>query len=350
MKKWLSPTLIVLLVAFIYRNSFVSPFFQDDKILLGLFASGNIFQVIPNFPYRPISQSLFYFLSQQFFGQNVIGYHLVLFGAFAATIFVVFCLAEKLLKNKTSALAATFFYALNISLFANFYWVATSYFSLGALFFFLTVFFYLEKKTFLTVTSYLLALGSNELAFVLPLIFAALGWYINYWPKKIVFFLLSLPILLWLRLLVGLPQATNYSLSASQSFATFRWYVIRALNLPEGVQRSSDFLLTVTFVLVVSIFLVSFWHHRPNFRLLLLGAAIFILAALPFFFLPAHMSSYYLTMALFGPALVVGETVTNKRLLAVFLVSYFLLTIRGLDFLSKTHWIILKNTGPIGQF
>lgn len=343
MKKWLS--LLLVLVALVYKDSFTSPFFQDDKILLGLPLTP-----ISNFPYRPVSQAIFYSLSQSLFGLNVFYYHLALFLAFVATIFVIFRLAKLLLKDRSKALVATFFYALNISLFANFYWVATSYFTIGALFFFLTILFYLEKKTLLTIVTYLLALGSNELAFVLPLIFAAFGWYLNSWPKRLFGFLVSLPILLWPRLLIGLPQAVDYSLSVGQSLATFRWYAIRVLNFPEGIQRSSDYLLIAAGIVAVSVFIVSFWRHRPNFRLLTLGGIFFVLAACPFFFLPQHMSSYYLTMALFGPALVVGETVTNRKLLIVFLATYLLLTIRGLDFLRQTHWIILKNTGPIGQF
>lgn len=350
MKNWLSPALIVALTAVVYRATFTAPFFQDDKILLDLSASGDIFQVIPNFPFRPISQQLFYFVSQQLFGRDVFGFHLILFLAFGVTVFVVHRLARIILRDKMKALVATFFYALNVSLFANFYWVATSYFVLGALFFFLTIWLYLEKRAVLAAISYLLALGSNEIAFVLPGAFVVLGWYLQSWPKRFWFFLLSLPVLLGLRVLVGLPQASDYTLSASQSGATLRWYALRALNLPEGIQRSSDGLLTAAVLVVAAVLTVCFWRRRPSWRLLVLGGAFFILGALPFFFLPAHMSSYYLTMALFGPALVVGEMVTDKKLVVIFLISYLILTLRGLDFLSQTHWIILKNTGPIGKF
>lgn len=87
-----------------------------------------------------------------------------------------------------------------------------------------------------------------------------------------------------------------------------------------------------------------------NVKLILFGAAFFVLSALPFFFLPNHMSSYYLTMALFGPALIFGKFIQGKKLTILVCLGYLLLTILGLKFLSHTHWIILKNTGPIGKF
>lgn len=87
-----------------------------------------------------------------------------------------------------------------------------------------------------------------------------------------------------------------------------------------------------------------------NLKLILFGAAFFVFGALPFFFLPNHMSAYYLTIALFGPALIAGNVIKSKKLIILFFLGYLLLTIFGLQFLSATHWIILKNTGPIGKF
>lgn len=87
-----------------------------------------------------------------------------------------------------------------------------------------------------------------------------------------------------------------------------------------------------------------------NIKLILFGGAFFVLSAMPFFFLPNHMSSYYLSMALFGPALIAGEILKGRKLIILFCLLYLLLTLLGLNFLSQTHWIILKNTGPIGKF
>lgn len=231
MKKWLS--LLILLIAVIYRDSFISPFFQDDKILLNLF-----FWPTANFPYRPISQALFYHVSYFLFGLNPLGFHLIIFIFFAGTVILIFELAKYFLHDENKAMVATFFYALNISLFANFYWIATSYFTIGAFFFFLTIHFYTKKKWLFTAGAFLLAFGSNEMALVLPVIFLMINWLENSWPKWWWVFLVSLPILFWLRILIGFPQANDYTLAFDgRVIATFRWYLIRTLNLPEGVLR-----------------------------------------------------------------------------------------------------------------
>lgn len=343
MKKWLS--LLVTLVAVIYRDSFTSPFFQDDRILLNLPLTP-----IANFPYRPLSQPIFYQLNYVLFGLNPLGFHLVLFLFFTGTVFLIFSLAKQILKTDLKAFVATVFYAANISLFANFYWIATSYFTVGAFFFFLTIYLYLHKKALAAFLSFLLALGSNEMAFILPIIFLLLGWFRTFWPKSLWLYFLFLPVLLVGRLVLGLPQAVDYTLSLN-FLPTLRWYLFRALNLPEGVQRTTSPALYFVFVIFILLFVVSLLRYRKiSFRLLIFGLAFFLLGALPFFFLPGHMSSYYLTIALFGPALIFGEIVSGKKLTALILVSYLALTVLGLEFLSQTHWIILKNTGPIGKF
>ncbi|MCL4389950.1 MAG: hypothetical protein M1484_01200 [Patescibacteria group bacterium] len=343
MKHWLSVLPIILLTAFVYRASFTAPFFQDDKILLNLATGGNLFAPIPNFPYRPISQALFYKICFFFFGLNPLGYHLALFAFFVGTVILVFLLAQRFLDSWTRAWLVAFFYALNVSLFANFFWIATSYFSIGGFFFFLTIWLYFQKNAWPALVSFILALGSNEIAFVLPLILIIASWFQNYWPKKLGLFVGLLPIFLGLRLLVGLPTAGDYSVGLN-FLSPLRWYSLRAFNLPEGVDRAGP-VFYLLFVALLAMLLVSL----KNRRLLIFGAGFFLVGALPFFFLPAHMSSYYLTIALFGPALIFGGLVRAK-LVSLFVGVYLLLTIFGLDFLSRTHWIILKNTGPIGQF
>lgn len=238
MKSWHKILLLAISAAILYRDSFTSAFFQDDKILLGLANSNNLFTIIPNFPYRPISQALFYRISYLVFGLNPLGYHLVLFAFFVGSLILIFQLAKFFLHDENKSLVTVFFYAFNISIFANFYWIATSYFTIGAFFFFLTCYFYIKGKPLLTAVSFALALGSNEIALVLPIIFLAINWLEKSWPKWSWFFLISLPVLLWLRILIGLPQANDYSLVFdSRIIASLRWYLIRALNLPEGVLR-----------------------------------------------------------------------------------------------------------------
>lgn len=162
MKNWLKILIIICLTAFVYRDSFTSRFFQDDAILLKISQTVSVFNPIPNYPYRPVAIQLFYGPAFNMFGLNPTGYHIILFVAFCATVYFVYLIARELLGKSDPAIITAFFYALNISIFANFYWIANSYFSLGAFLFFATIYFYLKSGKLSLVffyLSFILALG-----------------------------------------------------------------------------------------------------------------------------------------------------------------------------------------------
>ncbi|MCL4397618.1 hypothetical protein M1403_01175 [Patescibacteria group bacterium] len=351
---------IILLSAFVYRDSFNARFFQDDRIAMDMAGSGNWLATVPDvYHYRPVSIQLFYGLSRNLFGLNPIGYHLAEFAAYSLTVVVVYLLLKKILKSREKAMTGTFVYALNVSLFGNFFWIATSYFSLGALFYFLAAYLYLKPGIAATVATFLvtiLAIFSNELALTLPFIFLVLSWHFGSWSKRLVgsFVLAGFYFVAKLKI-IGLPRVSDYSYSLSgRVLVTARWYLFRGLNLPEGVRFEAGNVILWLFLVLIFLMTIGLMRYfslrQPHARILLLSGVWFIVAAAPFYFLPNHMSSYYLTMALFGPALFVGEIVSESWLRATVLPVYLWLTIVGLEFLSRTHWIILKNTGPIGKF
>lgn len=353
----LSLIAICLAAALIYRESFLSPFFQDDKFYLNLKFPTDFFRPIPPVHYHPISNQLFYTLSQLFFGYNYLGFHLVLFVFFCATIIVIANLSQIFLKDRLKSLLVAFFWGLNVSLFPNFYWVAISYFVLGAFFFFSSLYYFLlpgKKSLIISFILFLLSLGSNELGFIFPAIVLLFCWYRNFSWKRALPFVVITPILFFLRTkLVRIASSSDYTFQFNSTFfATIRWYIFRILNLPEGVQRSNIiiYIMFAIFVIFLLISLISYLRNPArNPKLLFFSTMFFLLCGLPFYFLPNHMSSYYMTYALFGPALVYSQII-NRKLLLPIIVIYIGLTFLGLDFLSHTHWIILKNTGPIGKF
>ncbi len=351
---------LVSLVAFIYRDSFTSRFFQDDRILMRLAQTTGVFTAIPHFPYRPIAIQVFYSLGNFLFGNNPVGYHLLLFFAFAGSLFFLFRIMKILFREENKALSAVFFYALNISLFAEFYWIATSYFSLGALFFFGAIYFFLLQGfvfVVLCLLMFLLALGSNEMAFVLPAIFSLCSWYLREGNRqKLAGFWLLDGLLLFFRVIfIGFPKVADYTLKFNfQVLGTLRWYLLRVFDLPEGIRNNPDspviYLLLAVFLILMAVNLYTYFRKRYDPRLFLLGLLWFLTAGLPFYFLPGHMSSYYLALALPGITMIYATAVGKSYKSYIILAVYLLLTIFGLDFLRQTHWIILKNTGPIGQF
>lgn len=346
---------IILLTAILYWPSFTSPFFQDDVIFLKSPKITDIFTTIPDGIWRPLSFQVFYTAGKFLFGLNPLPFHLILFFFSSLSLFLIFSLSKKIFKGEKKALVSVFLYALNISLFANFYWVATSYFVLGGFFIFLSLyFFFCKNSVYLSVISFILSLLSNEIAFVLPLLLILFSWYLKKFQKSLVVFGLIDLVYIYLKALhFGLPQKSVYKIEFLSFFANFRWYLFRAFNLPEGIKRSSDLTIFLLFMLFLILFILGFYLRfksgKLKYRLPLFSFLFFIFGAFPFFFLPMHMSSYYLTVSLLGSSLLFSEIFSvNSKILIFSLLVYLLLSVRGLTFLQETHWIILKNTGPIG--
>src|SRR3989344_62498 len=324
-KYWKEISLIFGLII-LYRDSLFARFFQDDFILKNIALTRGLLEPIANFPYRPIAIQLFYNLSD-----TPVFLHMFLFFTFLAGLFYIF----KITKSYTTVLL----YAFNISLFPLFYWVATSYFSILFLEIFLGAYLYLKNRNKPALLVFVAALLTNELAIVFPALLVLLDFlYKNLNLKKIFpFIFLSLCYLPFRLLISPFPQVDDYKLDFSlKFFATARWYALRIFNLPEGIRNNP--LIIILFALLIVLVLLNI--KRLNLKLLAFSVIWFFVGALPFFFLPNHMSAYYLTISLFGPMVFLAEIV--KKFKPVFLTIYIILSFLGLEFLKTSHWIILK--------
>lgn len=330
----------------IYWPSFTAPFFQDDFELLA--QRGEWFTAVPVYHYHPISNQIFYSLANNIFGSTPLGFHVALFGITVTSLLVIYFLANDLLRDRTIALLTVFFFGFNVSLFPNFYWIAISYFVFGGFFFFCTVWLFLKNSrisNFFSIIAFLAAFLSNELTIIIPAVLTLISWYRKrFSPKLIAFWVIGSLLLLFKRFVVGFsPEPVYQTHFDFAAISTFRWYLLRALNLPEGIRNGADFsVVFLTTVFIVILALTAIFAKKKNPRLLLFGLGWFLLGALPFYFLPQHMSAYYLTLALFGPAVLFAYYCRQTRLTGPAVVVYLLLTYFGLNFLSQTHWIILK--------
>lgn len=355
-KKYIQFVLLSLGLVLLYFNSFTARFFQDDFLLLDLAKKGDYFTPIQNFPYRPISIQVFYGVASLLFGKNVLGFHLLLFLFFLASLYFIYKIAELIfLKERLTPFCAVILYSFNISLFPLFYWIATSYFTLAAFFVFGGIFFYFKKGRFHYFLSWLffvLGLLSNEVVLVYPLLILSIGMLINEINlKKIISFVFVDVLYLIFRVLyISPPLASDYKMDLSlRTISTFRWYFLRIFNLPEGVKISAGpgiYFLSAVLVFSISIrILIMIKNKTFPLKLGIFSLFWFLTGAFPFYFLPNHMSSYYLTLSLFGPLVLFSKVLSqNKLTLCLFFVSYVLLSFLGLEYLSKTHWIILKST------
>ena len=236
-----------------------------------------------------------------------------------------------LIYKITKSYFVVFLVAFNISLFPLFYWVATSYFSLAFFFVFAALYFN-------SLPIFILGLFTNELIVVFPILYLLWSWFKNKIEIKRVFpFFLVSALYLPLRvMLVPFPKATDYAIEIGKFIPTFRWYSLRIFNLPEGIRNQN--IILVLFAALVLLVILNF----KNFKLksFIFGVSWFFVGALPFFFLPGHMSAYYLTISLFGPMVFLSDLLKKYRVL--FLTIYVLMAFLGLEFLKTSHWIILK--------
>lgn len=319
-------------LALLYFPSFTARFFQDDWRLLEVARSVPVFAPIANFPYRPVAIQMFYSLPL-----DPLGFHLVQFLIFCAGLFFLFKLTKSYL--------AVIYYAFNISLFPLFYWIATSYFSLA---FFATVaasYFYLHGSLLLTLILVSGGLLSNEIVLVFPALFFLLDFWRGkfQWRRLLILSGVDLGYFLLRLQITSSPLATDYTIvtSPTSALSTVRWYFLRLFNLAEGV-RPGPILILFAFLLLV--ILAACWRQVP-LKTAVFALGWFLVGALPFYFLPYHMSAYYLTLALIGPAILFDEVFkTQPAFKFLFVVCYILMAVIGLNFLSQTHWIILKPT------
>lgn len=347
--------LLFALLAIIYQSAFTSQFFQDDQLNLEMARRGDIFELVEGANHwRPLPIQVFYGLGLNLFGQDAFFFHVQTFIFIALSLIALYGFIRRLGFSTKVSMLTVLFYSTNISLFANYFWIANSQFVLGALLFFLGGYFYLEKTNrgaLLTILSLALGLLTNELFVFFPLFLVVVSYYRQYYPKRLMFlFGLSGTYFLLKNLILGLPESNAYQMQFDLSIlSNLRWYLLRALNLPEAVsftQTPIIGMLLILFVLGLGWGLI----RRLHLKLLILVIGIFVTGALPFFFLPNHMSAHYLTIALVGPAILYARAARNRRILLFIVGCYLLMTVLGLEYLSKTHWIILQNTGPIGAF
>ncbi len=316
-KYWKEISLVFGLIL-LYRDSFFARFFQDDFILQNIAKTSELLEPIPNFPYRPIAIQFFYSLSSDPFIL-----HSLMFIFFLGGLYFIYKI--------TKSYFVVFLVAFNISLFPLFYWVATSYFSLAFFFVFAALYFN-------SLPIFILGLFTNELIVVFPILYLLWSWFKNKIEIKRVFpFFLVSALYLPLRvMLVPFPKATDYAIEIGKFIPTFRWYSLRIFNLPEGIRNQN--IILVLFAALVLLVILNF----KNFKLksFIFGVSWFFVGALPFFFLPGHMSAYYLTISLFGPMVFLSDLLKKYRVL--FLTIYVLMAFLGLEFLKTSHWIILK--------
>lgn len=354
--KWLPILLIWAAALLFYHPALTTYFSQDDffhiKISQTDGSAASFLKLFGFYPfeergiafYRPIFREVFFNIFYGLFGLNQLPYRLFAFFVHFANVVLVYMLLQRMFGRRELSLFAAFFYGVSAANVATLYYLTGGIQSLGAtMFILLTLILFWDGRRKLSFLTFLLALGSHELAAVLPALLAGVALLKrlpikHLWPH---FSVLLLYLYLDLAVIGFSSGEQQYQivLSIKKAANTFAWYMAWAWGLPEmlvdfvrpGLQLNPSLMRYWGgyFKVVFAAFLASVALFLGAFVFLLLrGRKIFADKRLWFFvfwgafgivpvvLLPLHKSAYYLAPVLPAFWTVVGFLVFSAYWLA----------------------------------
>lgn len=346
--------------------------------------------------YRPIFRELLFNVYYTLFGLNHLPFRILQFTLHFLNIYLVYLLVQKIFKLTELSLFTALFFGISAANVAVLYYLTGGIQTLGAtLFILLTLIFfwkYLEgdgaRFKILASITFLLDLASHEQAAVTP--FLMTGLILIKQPLRkalpiivrevwVYFFVLAIYLYLDFTK-IGYSHEQQYQtvFSIKRVLNTFAWYSVWALGVPEmlidwvrpGLKLNpslmrywSDYYYIIfpTFFLSVFIFLTCLVYVFSQKVKLLKDKRLFflvlwfIITLLPVAFLPLHKSTYYLLPALPAFWAVVGYIIFNYKslrqkeshlpgvILAIFIVSAFLLSFTSARLGNQTYWAAARG-------
>lgn len=346
--------------------------------------------------YRPIFREGLFNIFYSIFGLNHLPFRILSLTIHLINITLIYFFMQKSFGKKELSFFTAFFFGITAGNVGGLYYLAGGIQSLGATMFMLATLLlfwkWLESKKikfiFLSLTTYLLSLGSHELAVVTPLVLLGLLFVqkrLKTGMKATVPFFVVLAVFLYLDFFVigfsSSEQQYQLVFSIKTIINSLAWYSAWALGIPEmfidfvgsgfslnpnlmkfwgdyaaGIFFFGGSAITILVASMVYAFRSGVMHDRRFWFLLLW----FPLVLSPVIILPLHKSTYYLTPALpafWGLVGVLTFSAYNwlkerKEGLAnilggAFLASLFLLTVASVALTDKTY--PAANRGRIAE-
>ncbi len=355
--------IISILLAFIFfYRIFFGYFFMDDWYFLQVNRANSwveliqIFEPVKNIPYRPISQQLFYLVSQKIFGLNPLPYHVVILAIHMVNSLLVDQIVKQLGKQKATARLLSLMYLVSALHFVGVFSITGSYFVIGMLFSLLSIKYWLKfrenKKLnyyFFSLVLFVLGVFSAEVAASLLFIF-----FILYPKRKTIIHLLPFIFIVCSNLLInyfiaGAPKTAAFNLRLSAFPSVFKWYLLRALGLPEGVKNGYQWeksIIYIGFIALMGILIISLWKNKAywlkKYKKLFTNIMWVLIGALPFYFLPNHLNPIYFSLAFVGFLLLINQILSDKLLFA-YAIIYIFISFFSVHLLFHTHWTVRRS-------
>ncbi len=373
------PLIIIAFSLFLFSPALTNFFSGDDWFHLNISQISSFKEFLNFFSfsptpqsaafYRPLSTQVFFFAFRSLFDLNSLPYFLFVLAVFGFSLYLVYLLAQKVLKNKTQAILALFFYSISVTNFTKIYFLSAFQEIVMVVFILLSILSYLKKpstkNTLISLLFFILALASKETAVVLPFILLILDWSrgrIN--SKRILpFIIILLPYLYFRFSYFGTAVGESYiwDFSPKRAINTLFWYTLWSFGAPELLVDyvssgfrilprlytdfpfwSSAILLTIALTLL-SFLIVFIKNIKVIDKKFLFAFGVFALGLLPVVFLPWHKFTLELTFPMVGFSLMLARLSlgrVNKLPVIVFILLFFTLNITTNILTYKNHYSV----------
>ena len=323
--------------------------------------------------FRPLPQQLFFNLFGALFGLHPFPYYFFVLSCFLLSLYFLYRLARKIGFDHLQALLTVTVYGTAAANFARIYFLSAFQDVLLPLLVILSLLTFLDKRYWLFLLYFALALLSKETAVVTPFLLIALTLYLrkkNY--TNTIPYLLVVGLYLFYRLkyfggAVGDSYLWDFSLKKAAN--TLLWYGLWTLGTPEIMvdyvgsglriipRYYTDFpqwgkvilaelgsLFTIFFAFLIVSYRDLFKKHRLVFFCLF----IFVVSLAPVLFMPWHKFTHALSLPMIGSSLLLGFFLSKPSFLSKALIAVYLVTnISMMFFLYPRFYAV--NRGKISR-
>ena len=306
--------------------------------------------------YRPLSTKLYFFLSYQLFGLKPYFYLAVNYLLFILNIVFLSKLLLKITKPKI-ALWTTFIYSFSLAHFTFFSYITkVEDLMFGALTF-ASLYFLVNKENVPGILIFILALMTRESALIIPLWLVGYYLFLEKKPKKyllpiIGIFSISVIYILSRTLIYGWPKDQEVYLIQfgphiiSNIFKYLQWNLNLTGLLIQNSMTGWLYRATAAFFLIIlsSGFLKAVKNNLFH-KNIIFGIFWWLLFLSPVLLFPNHRDPWNLIVAAGGLSFALSQVVVNlnKTIRFLFVSSYLILFLLGLNFYRLNHWTVQRG-------
>ncbi len=336
-------------------------FFMDDFYFLSISQASSLkdffalFKPIANIPYRPISQQLFFFSFQNIFGLKPLPFYFFILFIHFINSCLIYKISSEFVENKIKVKLISLLYFISSLHFVGLYSITGSYIVFGLFYFLFSFWFWLkfekEKKKwfyFLSLLFFILSILSAEIGFSLPILIYLFSKVKHKLQKLIPYGLIIGLNVLINYFFAGAPETQAFSLQLGSFPAAFRWYILRAFGLPEGVkngylwEKRVIYTLFLFLLIILAVGLYKWYQTKKGkllqeSRLMIKYLLWIFIAALPFYLMVHHLNPIYFSVSFIGFLFLLERFLKDKLFFYYAFVSV-ILSFFSIGLLSHTHW------------